>query len=45
MSAQHILAGGDNRQTAVLLATLVLTVALGIILRKKLSRSFRRELV
>ena len=36
--------GGDNRQTAVLLATLVLTVALGVILRKKLSRSFRHEL-
>jgi hypothetical protein len=29
---------------AVLLATLVLTVVLGVILRKKLSRSFRREL-
>jgi hypothetical protein len=28
----------------VLLATLVLTVVLGVILRKKLSRSFRREL-
>jgi membrane protease YdiL (CAAX protease family) len=39
-----ILTGGDNRQTAVLLATLVLTVALGVILRKKLSRSFRHEL-
>jgi membrane protease YdiL (CAAX protease family) len=39
-----ILSGGDNRQMAVLLATLVLAVVLGVILRKKLSRSFRREL-
>ena len=36
-----ILSGGDNRQMAVLLATLVLAVVLGVILRK---RSFRREL-
>jgi hypothetical protein len=39
-----ILSGGDNRQMAVLLATLVLAVVVGVILRKKLSRSFRREL-
>lgn len=29
-----ILSGGDNRQMAVLLATLVLAVVLGVILRK-----------
>jgi hypothetical protein len=37
--AADILSSGDNQQMAVLLATLVLTVVLGIILRKKLSRS------
>ncbi len=35
---------GDNRPIAALLATLILTTLLGIILRKKLSRSYRREL-
>jgi membrane protease YdiL (CAAX protease family) len=35
---------GDNRSIAALLATLILTTLLGIILRKKLSRSYRREL-
>jgi membrane protease YdiL (CAAX protease family) len=35
---------GDNRQNAALLATLVLTVLVGVVLRTKLTRSYRREL-
>lgn len=42
--AADILAGGDNRQTAALLAAVVLTIVLGVVLRKKLSRVYRREL-
>jgi hypothetical protein len=42
--AADILSGGDNRQTAVLLATLMWAIVLRVILRKKLSRSYRREL-
>ncbi len=42
--AADILGGGDNRQIAALLATVVLAIALGLILRKKLSRAYRREL-
>ena len=37
-----ILSGGDNRQMAVLLATLVLAVVLGVILRKILPARARR---
>lgn len=42
--AADILRGGDSRQLAALLATVVLFVALGLVLRSKLSRSYRREL-
>jgi hypothetical protein len=42
--AADLLPGGDSRQLAALLATVVLTVLLGLILRSKLSRSYRREL-
>jgi membrane protease YdiL (CAAX protease family) len=42
--AADILPGGDSRQIAALLATVVLTVVLGLVLRKKLGRSYRREL-
>ena len=42
--AADILRGGDSRQLAALLATAVLTVVLGLILRSRLSRSYRREL-
>jgi membrane protease YdiL (CAAX protease family) len=42
--AADLLPGGDSRQIAALLATVVLTVVLGLVLRKKLSRSYRREL-
>jgi uncharacterized protein len=42
--AADILPGGDSRQIAALLATIVLTIVLGLVLRKKLSRSYRREL-
>ena len=42
--AADILQGGDNRQLAALLATVLLTIALGLMLRRKLSRSYRREL-
>jgi membrane protease YdiL (CAAX protease family) len=35
---------GDNRPIAALLATLILTVLLGVVLRKKLTGSYRREL-
>jgi membrane protease YdiL (CAAX protease family) len=42
--AADILPSGDSRQLAALLATAVLAVVLGLILRSKLSRSYRREL-
>ena len=42
--AADLLPGGDSRQLAALLATVVLTVVLGLILRSKLSRSYRRQL-
>lgn len=42
--AADILRGGDSRQLAALLATVVLVVGLGLVLRSKLSRSYRREL-
>ena len=42
--AADILRGGDSRQVAALLATVVLVVLLGLVLRSKLSRSYRREL-
>jgi membrane protease YdiL (CAAX protease family) len=42
--AADILRGGDSRQLAALLATALLTVVLGLVLRKKLSRAYRREL-
>jgi len=35
---------GDSRQLAALVATVVLTVVLGLILRSKLSRCYRRQL-
>ena len=42
--AADLLPGGDSRQLAALLATAVLTVGIGLILRSKLSRSYRRQL-
>lgn len=42
--AADILLGGDSRQIAALIATVVLVVVLGLVLRKKLSRPYRREL-
>jgi uncharacterized protein len=42
--AADFLPGGDSRQIAALLATVVLTIVLGLILRSKLSRSYRRGL-
>ena len=42
--AADILRGGDSRQIAALVATVVLVVVLGLVLRRKLSRSYRREL-
>src|SRR3712207_2990555 len=42
--AADILPGGDSRQLAALLATVVLAIVLGLVLRKKLSRTYRREL-
>ena len=42
--AADLLPGGDSRQLAALIATAVLTVGIGLILRSKLSRSYRREL-
>ena len=42
--AADILRGGDSRQIAALLATVLLIVVLGLVLRRKLSRSYRREL-
>ena len=42
--AADVLPGGDSRQLAALLATVVLAVVLGLVLRRKLSRSYRREL-
>ena len=35
---------GDNRPIAALLAALIVTILLGVVLRKRLSRSYRREL-
>jgi uncharacterized protein len=42
--AADILRGGDSRQLAALLATVVLVVVLGLVLRSKLTRSYRQEL-
>ena len=42
--AADLLPGGDSRQLAALLATTVLAVVLGLVLRGKLSRSYRRQL-
>lgn len=42
--AADLLPGGDSRQLAARLATVVLTVVLGLVLRSKLSRSYRRQL-
>ncbi len=42
--AADIRRGGDSRQVAALLATAVLVVVLGLVLRSKLSRSYRQEL-
>jgi uncharacterized protein len=42
--AADLLPGGDSRQLAALLATIVLAVVLGLVLRSKLSRSYRRRL-
>src|SRR5688572_2297560 len=42
--AADILRGGDSRQVAALLATVVLVVVLGLVLRSKLSQFYRREL-
>jgi uncharacterized protein len=42
--AADLLPGGDSRQLAALLATIVLAVVLGLVLRSKLSRSYRRQL-
>jgi uncharacterized protein len=39
-----LLPGSDSRQLAALLATVVLAGVLGLVLRRKLSRSYRREL-
>jgi membrane protease YdiL (CAAX protease family) len=39
-----LLPGSDSRQIAALLATIVLAGVLGLVLRRKLSRSYRREL-
>ena len=39
-----LLPGSDSRQLAALLATIVLAVVLGLILRRKLSRSYRHQL-
>jgi membrane protease YdiL (CAAX protease family) len=42
--AADLLPGGDSRQLAALLATIALAVVLGLVLRGKLSRSYRRQL-
>jgi membrane protease YdiL (CAAX protease family) len=39
-----LLPGSDSRQIAALLATILLAVVLGLVLRRKLSRSYRHEL-
>ena len=42
--AADLLPGGDSRQLAALLATIALAVVLGLVLRGRLSRSYRRQL-
>ena len=42
--AADLLPGGDSRQLAALLATIVLAAVLGLVLRRKLSRTYRRQL-
>jgi membrane protease YdiL (CAAX protease family) len=42
--AADILPGGDSRQLAAFVATVVLVAVLGLVLRRKLSRPYRREL-
>ena len=42
--AADLLPGGDSRQLAALLATIVLAAVLGLVLRRKLSRTYRRRL-
>ena len=42
--AADLLPSSDSRQLAALLATIVLTVLLGLVLRRKLSRSYRYQL-
>jgi uncharacterized protein len=42
--AADLLPGSDSRQLAALLATILLTVVLGLVLRRKLSRSYRYQL-
>jgi membrane protease YdiL (CAAX protease family) len=42
--AADMLPGGDSRQLAALLATILLAVVLGLVLRRKLSRSYRHQL-
>jgi CAAX protease family protein len=42
--AADLLPGGDSRQLAALLATVVLAAVLGLVLRSKLSRSYRHSL-
>jgi CAAX protease family protein len=39
-----LLPGSDSRQVAALLATILLAVVLGLVLRRRLSRSYRHEL-
>ena len=39
-----LLPGSDSRQIAALLATILLAVVLGLVLRRKLGRSYRRQL-
>ena len=39
-----LLPGSDSRQIAALLATILLAAVLGLVLRRKLGRSYRREL-
>jgi uncharacterized protein len=41
--AADLLPTSDSRQVAALLATIVLTVVLGLVLRRKLSRSYRYQ--
>jgi ABC-type nitrate/sulfonate/bicarbonate transport system permease component len=39
-----LLPGSDSRQLAALLATILLAAVLGLVLRGRLSRSYRRQL-